>query len=101
MKLIVFAGGTLGHISPAVELIKLIKNKYQNIYIMLVATKKDKNFEIIKKCVCDEKLFMECYSIKSSIKKNITNLKVYLELRKLMKSKQITSAIGFGGILAV
>ena len=25
MKLIIFAGGTLGHISPAVELIKLIK----------------------------------------------------------------------------
>ena len=100
MKLIIFAGGTLGHISPAVELIKLIKNKYQNIYIMLVATKKDKNFQIIKNCVCDEKLFIECYSIKSSIKKNIINLKAYLELRKLMKSKQITSAIGFGGYIS-
>ena len=100
MKLIIFAGGTLGHISPAVELIKLIKNKYQNVYIILVATKKDKNFQIIKNCVCDEKLFIECYSIKSSIKKNIINLKAYLELRKLMKSKQITSAIGFGGYIS-
>ena len=100
MKLIVFAGGTLGHICPAVEIIKQIKNKYSNVYIIFVATEKDKNYQIIKNCISDEIKFLECYSIKSSIKKNIKNIKAYQELKKLMKSKQITSAIGFGGYIS-
>ena len=49
--MIFFTGGTLGHIVPCVTLIKEIKKRYKNIYVMVVATNKDKEYEILKEKV--------------------------------------------------
>ena len=44
MRIIFFAGGTLGHIMPCVTLIKEIKKQYPSSFIILVSTYKDDKY---------------------------------------------------------
>ena len=46
MNILFSAGGTLGHINPALSFIKVLKNHYKNINITFIATTKEKDLEI-------------------------------------------------------
>ena len=48
MVILFSAGGTLGHINPALSFIKVIKEKYKKVKIIFIATLKEKNLEILK-----------------------------------------------------
>ena len=46
-RIAVVAGGTLGHINPALSLIKAIKNTNPNAYIIFLATTKDEKYDLV------------------------------------------------------
>ena len=75
--MIFFTGGTLGHIVPCVTLIKEIKKRYKNIYVMVVATNKDKEYEILKAKEINELVFLDCYKLSCNITSQLKNLKTY------------------------
>lgn len=100
MRIIFFAGGTLGHITPAIELVNQIKKRYSKSYIVFVATIKDKSYEIINNSKCDKVMYFECYSTNFNIKKHLLNFKVYQQIKKIIKEEDINVAYGFGGYIS-
>ena len=98
--MIFFTGGTLGHIMPCVTLIKEIKKRYKDIYIMVVATTKDTNYEILKSKEIDKIIYLECYKLSYNIKKQFINYKTYNEISKIIIENNFDVAYGFGGYIS-
>jgi UDP-N-acetylglucosamine:LPS N-acetylglucosamine transferase len=61
MNILFSAGGTLGHINPALSFIKALKNYYNDIKITFIATYKEKNLEILKTNLIDDIYYIESY----------------------------------------
>lgn len=100
MRIIFFAGGTLGHITPAIYLVNQIKQRYPNSYIIFAATNKDKSYEIINHSKCDKVIYFECYSTNFNIKKQLLNFKTYQQIKKVITEENIKIAYGFGGYIS-
>ena len=100
MKMIIFTGGTLGHIMPAIVLIKEIKKRYQDSYIVVVATSKDQDYEIFRTKDIDKIYFLNASKASFNILKQIKNLKVYHEIKNIIKEENVEIAYGFGGYIS-
>lgn len=100
MKMIIFTGGTLGHIMPAIVLIKEIKKRYQDSYIVVVATSKDQDYEIFRTKDIDKIYFLNASKASFNILKQIKNLKVYHEIKNIIKKENVEIAYGFGGYIS-
>lgn len=100
MRIICFAGGTLGHIMPCITLIKEVKKKYPSTYVILVATNKDEKYEVTKDNCIDKTYYIESYKLSCSFNEQFKNIKAYRKIKEIVKSHDITIAYGFGGYIS-
>ena len=100
MRIICFTGGTLGHIMPCVTLIKEIKKRYQECYIVVVSTNKDSDYEVLKIKEINQIYFVKSSKASLNIKDQIINLKAFQEIKKIIKKENIKIAYGFGGYIS-
>lgn len=99
MKIIVTAGGTGGHIYPALGLVEeLMKDK--NNEILYIGTTNRMESEIVPKLGI-KYTGLEIYGLTKNIPKNIKNVKCimssYRKCKKIMKEYKPDYVIGFGG----
>lgn len=102
MNICFCAGGTLGHINPAITLINEIKNDNR---IIFVTTKKDEKYDIIKNNKnIDNIYYLEAYGIPKSIfqfpNAIYKNIKVIKEIKKIFKNEKVDLVIGMGGYIS-
>lgn len=100
MRIIFFAGGTLGHIMPCVTLIKEIKKQYPSSFIILVSTYKDDKYIITKDTSIDKTYYLESYKLSLNIKKQKKNLDCYKKIKEIILNEDIQIAYGFGGYIS-
>ncbi len=105
MKTIVFsAGGTLGHISPAISFIKRIKEVYSDIRVIFLATTKDESYSCLKTDLIDKVYYIETYGISKNIFKNIKNAFINLQaiskIKQILKEESVRLVVGMGGYIS-
>ena len=100
MRVCLFTGGTLGHIMPCVVLIKEIKKRYKDTYIILVSTTKDKDYEILKSDAIDKNYYIDCFKASINLKEQLTNISAYRKIKNILKEEEIDIAFGFGGYIS-
>lgn len=100
MRICLFTGGTLGHIMPCVVLIKEIKKRYKDTYIILVSTTKDKDYEILKSDAIDKNYYIDCFKASINLKEQLTNISAYRKIKNILKEEAIDIAFGFGGYIS-
>ena len=100
LKIICFTGGTLGHIMPCVTLIKEMKKRYIESYIVVVATSKDIGYEALKIEEIDKIYFIESSKASFNIKDQLNNLKAYSKIKQIIKEEDVKIAYGFGGYIS-
>lgn len=101
MVILFSAGGTLGHINPALSFIKVIKEKYKKVKIIFIATLKEKNLEILKTPLIDEIYFIEsCGMSKNILKVFYKDYKALLKIKNILKKENVNIAIGMGGYIS-
>lgn len=107
MKKILFVGGgTLGHIFPAIPVIKKLKEKHKDLYIFFIGTKNGLEKNVIEKCQeIDETYYQDSLGFKRSL--SFSNFKVlyklfrnYYKSRKLLKKIKPDLVIGMGGYVS-
>ncbi len=101
MKAIVSAGGTGGHIYPALAIIKKLKEKEKNLDILYIGTHNRMEKEIIpKNFIPYEELMIYGFS-KTDMVRNFKNVillnKAYKKCLKIMKEMKPDIVIGVGG----
>ncbi len=99
MKVIVSAGGTGGHIYPALGVLEELRKNKDNEFIY-IGTKDRMESELVPKLgIKFESL--EIYGLSKNIKKNIKNInlirKSYKKAKKIIKDFKPDYVIGFGG----
>lgn len=103
-RIAVVAGGTLGHINPALSLIKTIKNTSPNAYIIFLATTKDEKYESLKMTAIDKIFYLKALGLSKSFIRNIKSLSCnYITSKKIkaiLKDEKIEVVIGFGGYIS-
>lgn len=101
MNILFSAGGTLGHINPALSFIKALKNYYKDINITFIATTKEKDLEILKTNLIDNIYYIESYGISKRLLKAIyKDLRAIKDIKKILVDKKIDLAIGMGGYIS-
>lgn len=100
MRIIFFTGGTLGHIMPCITLIKEIRNRFKDCYIVLVATSKDKSYDVFKTKDINQIYFIESSKASLNIKNQFKNIKAFNKIKKIIKNEQVKIAYGFGGYIS-
>ncbi len=100
MKIMIVAGGTKGHISPALVFAKLLKEKDKELQIYFVCTIKDTKYELEKEAYLDHVIYLEAYGITKSVKKWYKNYCCYQKIKVLIKNNNINKIIGFGGYIS-
>ena len=102
MKIIVTAGGTGGHIYPALSIINKIKENKSNKYLY-IGTKDRMENELIPSLDIPYKS-IEIYGLTKNIPKDIKNIKCiissYKECLKIMKEFKPDAVIAFGGYVS-
>ncbi len=105
MNTLFSAGGTLGHIYPAVTLMNKYIETYPNDKIFFLANKKDQQY--IDKIILPsqvELIFLESYGFSKSvvkiIKALIVNLKTYYKIRRIINKNKIQLVFGMGGYIS-
>ena len=100
MKVIVTAGGTGGHIYPALAIINKIKELEPNSEFLYIGTHNRMEKDIVPKHNIDY-IPLEIYGLTKDIKKDIKNLflinNAYKKCRMIMKSFKPDIVIGVGG----
>lgn len=97
------AGGTLGHINPAISFINSVKD--ENTRIIFITTKKDKKYDLIKNNQNIDKTY---YLNVSGIPKKIIeypnaiyiNLKGLKQIKTIFKEEKISIVVGLGGYIS-
>lgn len=105
MNILFSAGGTLGHIYPAVTLINQILAEDNTLNIFFIANRKDQqymeNTNLNKKV---KVIYFDAYGITKSpfklIKALIINNITYNKIKKLMKKENIDLVFGMGGYIS-
>ncbi len=99
-------GGTLGHISPALSLIKLIKEQKKHIKVIFIMTTKEKKYEFLQNNKdIDGILYYDVSGLyRKKIFKNISNvfkiIQTSRKIRKVLINNQVTKVIGMGGYIS-
>ncbi len=107
IKVICFvAGGTLGHINPALSMIKTLKNKQNHLRIIMILTDKERKYDFLSKNpYIDQIIYYKVDGFnRYNLGKNIKNIcKIYQTfkgIKKLLKKEKITQVIGMGGYIS-
>ena len=105
MKTIIFsAGGTLGHITPAITFIEKIKKTYKDLKIIFIATKKDEAYTVLKSEYIDEIYYLDAFGISKNVFKNIynvyANLKVIKQIKTIINKNDVVLSVGMGGYIS-
>ena len=100
MKIIVTAGGTGGHIYPALSIIEKFKKEEKNLEVLYIGTHNRMEKDIVpNRGIKYEAL--EIYGLTKNIKKDIEDIilirKSYKKCLKIMKEFKPDVVIGFGG----
>lgn len=100
MKIIVTAGGTGGHIYPALSIIEKFKKEEKNLEVLYIGTHNRMEKDIVpNRGIKYEAL--EIYGLTKNIKKDIEDIilirKSYKKCLKIMKDFKPDVVIGFGG----
>lgn len=100
MRVLLSAGGTLGHIKPAIIMGKYLKRHGHQV--LLITTRCDHfKKELITSYIGNNYIELECYGLKNlNIKKVKTNILAYYKVKKIVKEKSIDKALGFGGYIS-
>jgi UDP-N-acetylglucosamine--N-acetylmuramyl-(pentapeptide) pyrophosphoryl-undecaprenol N-acetylglucosamine transferase len=102
MKIIVTAGGTGGHIYPALSIINKVKENKNNKYLY-IGTKDRMENELVPSLGIPFKS-IEIYGLTKNMVKNIKNIKciikAYKECLKIMKEFKPDAVIAFGGYVS-
>lgn len=99
-KIMIFSGGTLGHIFPAISLINnLDMNEYDILFIL---TKKDQKYNIESKVSNVEIKYIESYGIsrKNLFKIFYKNIIAMRKIRQIMREFNPKLVIGMGGYIS-
>jgi len=100
MKLIVTAGGTLGHINPALAIINYYKKQEKNLEVLYIGTHNRMEKDIVPEQRIVYKA-IEVYGFSKDMSKNIKNFfcikKAYKECLKIMDEFKPDLVIGCGG----
>lgn len=102
MNIAVIAGGTLGHINPAIILSKyLIENKHNVIFI---SSKKDTKYEIETSLPNCKIYYIDSKGLTKKVFKLFclinTNIVAYTKIKKILCINNIDKVIGFGGFIS-
>lgn len=110
MVIAISAGGTLGHINPAISLIKKLKTSLSNLRIIFITTTKDEKlhksfFDLLSNNSEINKIyFVEALGLSKKIHKlpNIIlkDLKALVQIKKIIKEEKIDLLIGMGGYIS-
>lgn len=100
MNILVVAGGTLGHIRPALVYINEVKKYNPSANVYFIATLKDKKYTILNNSNINEVYYLNAFGMSKSIKKWIVNYKCLNNISKIIKGKKINNVIGFGGYIS-
>ncbi len=106
MKTIAFsAGGTLGHIMPALSFINKIKKERKDIKIIFLATIKDENYEILKNHQqIDQIYYLKVYGKPSKIFKYpqviYYDVKALFKIKTILQENKVKMVIGMGGYIS-
>lgn len=100
MKIVVTAGGTMGHINPALAIIEEFKKRESDLEVFYIGT-----HNRMEKDIIPEKGYhyipIEIYGFSKSIKKNIENIfcikKALKKCKELLKEIKPDIVIGVGG----
>jgi len=100
MKIVVTAGGTMGHINPALAIIEEFKRKEKNLEVYYIGT-----HNRMEKDIIPEKGYqyipLEIYGFSKSIKRNVKNVflikKAIKKCKELFKEIKPDIVIGVGG----
>lgn len=100
MKVVVSAGGTGGHIYPALAVLEKLKKEDKNLEILYIGTKNRMESEIIPKRGIDY-IGIEIYGFSKNIVRDIKNVflitKSYHKCLKILKEFKPDIVLGFGG----
>ncbi len=100
MKIVVTAGGTMGHINPALAIIEEFKKQEKDLEVIYIGTHNRMEKDIIPKKGY-RYIPIEIYGFSKSIKRNIENIfcikKALKKCRELLKEIKPDIVIGVGG----
>ena len=110
MVIAISAGGTLGHINPAISLIKKLKTSLSNLRIIFITTTNDEKlhksfFDLLSNNLEIDKIyFVEALGLTKKLYKlpNIIlkDLKALVQIKKIIKEEKIDLLIGMGGYIS-
>ncbi|MGM9899641.1 MAG: UDP-N-acetylglucosamine--N-acetylmuramyl-(pentapeptide) pyrophosphoryl-undecaprenol N-acetylglucosamine transferase [Bacilli bacterium] len=105
MNILFSAGGTLGHIYPAISLINQMLDEDNDLNIFFIANRKDQSYmETLKLSKKVKIIYYDAYGIAKSplklIKALIINTITYNKIKKTIIQNNIKLAIGMGGYIS-
>ncbi len=106
MKTILFsAGGTLGHIMPALTFIQKLKTDLKDIKIIFIATTKDQNYELLtNNKFIDKSYYLKAYGKPTKIIKYPSiiyhDLLTCFTIKRILKKEHVNLVIGMGGYIS-
>ena len=100
MKVVVSAGGTGGHIYPALAILEKLKKEEKNLEVLYIGTKNRMESEIVPARGI-EYIGIDIYGFSKNILKDIENIfligKSYKKCLKILKEFKPDIVLGFGG----
>ncbi len=100
MRIVVSAGGTGGHIYPALAVIDKLKEKYSNLEVLYIGTKNRMESEIIPERGIPFQ-GLEIYGFTKNIGRDLKNIYLitnnYYKCKKILKEFKPDLVLGFGG----
>ena len=108
MKVLFAAGGTAGHINPALAAASYLKNNYENVEILFIGTADHMESKLVPQAGFDFKTieisgFRRSFAPKAIVHNVKTVLKIFkssAESKKIIKEFKPDVAVGFGGYVS-